>query len=92
MKSCDFYEICELFNQERASNMPRLVSMFKVRYCQGDPSQCARYKVSKEIGRQHVPEFMLPTQIEWAQQIIKEQKDEQDSIAAKQNSSSLCKK
>ena len=92
MESCDFYETCELFNQECASNMPRLVSMFKVQYCQGDPSQCARSLVAAEIGRQHVPEFMLPTQIEWALQIIKEQKDERDSVAVKQTFSSLRKK
>ena len=91
MRHCDFYERCKLFHDSDSCTMPKLANMFKERYCLGHSNECARCRVASAIGIQHVPEFMLPSQIDWADQIIKEHKDEQKKEKVSQTSSSLSK-
>jgi hypothetical protein len=50
--------------------------MFREQYCVGVFDQCARYQVALSLGMQHVPEYMLPNQNEWACQVIQEMKEE----------------
>jgi hypothetical protein len=33
---------------------------------------CARYQIASTLGDPFVPSLMLPSQIEWAQQILKD--------------------
>ena len=89
MKHCEFYENCELFSADQSIHMPKLFSMFRERYCLGGHDQCARYHVTRRAGKQYVPSFMLPTQMEWAEMIVKELKDEQANAGIRQPSSSL---
>lgn len=87
MEHCEFYECCELFTDENATHMPKLAKMFRERYCTDNFDQCARYQVAVQAGRQYVPTYMLPTQTEWAQQIVKELRDEQSLVEKRYDSS-----
>ncbi len=70
---CPFFEQCT-FQIQNDSNMPKLRNMFRVQYCFESFEQCARHQVALSVGCQQVPDFMLPTQNEWAQQIIQDVK------------------
>ncbi len=73
---------------DNGKEMPKLASLFKVRYCTDQFDQCARYQVARTVGLKEVPEFMLPSQVEWAEQIIKEQNTSRQTVAVSQLSSS----
>lgn len=75
-KACSLIEQCQFLIQNE-ENMPKLRNLFRERYCLGSFDQCARYQVGISTGLKNVPEFMLPTQNEWACQIIQEIKLEQ---------------
>ena len=72
MNSCDLKDTCRFFREETCAKMPKLVKTLKERYCLGNCAECARYILAKTIGSEYVPEFMLPTQTEWAEQILQE--------------------
>ena len=80
MKSCVYCNKCTILT-ENGKDMPKLASLFKVQYCTDKFDQCARYQVARSFGLKEVPEFMLPSQIEWADQIIKEQKSSRQTAA-----------
>jgi hypothetical protein len=42
------------------------------KYCEGDKTRCARYKVASSIGKQNVPLDLYPIMMEKANKIIKE--------------------
>lgn len=79
-KSCTLIDQCQFLIQNE-ENMPKLRNMFRERYCLGSFEQCARYQVAMSLGMRNVPEFMLPSQNEWAWQIIQEQKMEEEAKA-----------
>jgi len=35
-------------------------ALYKKNYCQGDGSECARYMVTKKLGREKVPIYLYP--------------------------------
>ena len=72
---CPFFEQCT-FQIQNHANMPKLKNMFRVQYCFVSFEQCARYQLGLSVGCQRGPDFMLPTQNEWAQQIIQDVKAE----------------
>lgn len=50
--------------------MPETLDLFKYVYCNGDKTQCARYRVANSLGWQHLPDDLFPTQNEKADEII----------------------
>lgn len=74
-KTCSLIEQCQFLIQNEES-MPKLRNLFRERYCLGSFDQCARYQVGISTGLKNVPEYMLPTQNEWACQVIQERKAE----------------
>jgi hypothetical protein len=44
----------------------------KKRYCEGDKSLCARYKVASDIGKSNVPADLYPIMMERANKLIDE--------------------
>jgi hypothetical protein len=84
---CDYCTQCTILT-ENGKEMPKLASLFKERYCTDQFDQCARYQVARSVGLNGVPELMLPSQVEWAQQIIKEQKSGRQTAAVSPISSS----
>jgi hypothetical protein len=69
MAVCEILPSCIFFN-EKMQNMPGTTAFFKVKYCQGDNTNCARFKVLKSCGRENVPADLFPNQVEKANNII----------------------
>ncbi|HPY77177.1 MAG TPA: hypothetical protein PLQ45_04980 [Anaerohalosphaeraceae bacterium] len=87
MKICQYSNQCS-FLLVHDNDMPKLTTLLRKKYCRGQFEQCARYQVFISLGSQRVPAYMLPSQTEWAEQIIKEQKSACATNAGSQNCSS----
>lgn len=74
MEKCQFIDECSFFKEESISKMPNLIERFRTEYCYGNCSQCARYRISAGLGLTYVPNLMMPTQLEWAELIFKEER------------------
>ncbi|MCK4757852.1 MAG: hypothetical protein KAS67_05330 [Thermoplasmata archaeon] len=73
MSYCELLEPCPFFNDELA-NKPGMSAMYKMNYCRGDYKSCARYMVSKELGKEKVPVDLYPNMCERAKKIIQDSK------------------
>lgn len=72
MTHCPRIENCTFFQEELYQKATHLIQSFRDHYCQGRFTDCACYQIASTLGDQYVPSLMLPTQIEWAQEILKE--------------------
>jgi hypothetical protein len=68
---CEKLETCP-FYQEKIPIDSSLGKLFKKTYCEGDKTNCARYRVSTTVGKEFVPISLYPNMNEQADQIIKE--------------------
>ena len=66
---CEYLSGSIFFN-DKMSDMPACAEQYKSRYCHGDNSDCARYRVLKALGREKVPSFLFPNQLEIAEKVI----------------------
>ncbi len=73
MAHCPFFERCAFLKDETFKKMQGLIHRFQQTYCQDNFSGCARYKIASVLGESFVPAPMMPTQIEWAQQVLADQ-------------------
>lgn len=70
MVNCESLPGCPFFNDKMA-NMPSMTALYKKNYCEGgDFEKCARYMVSKTLGKQAVPPDLFPNQTERARELI----------------------
>lgn len=69
MADCEIFADCVFFDDKMASK-PATAELMKDRYCLGDESQCARYKVYKALGGEKVPTDLFPNQTDRADRII----------------------
>lgn len=69
MSDCELLKTCIFFNDKMA-NIPSTVEIFKIKYCRGDNTECARYMVFKALGRERVPQDLFPNQVEIAHMVI----------------------
>ncbi len=69
MAKCECLEKCDFFNDKMA-NMPSMAHIIKMKYCESDNSECARYVVYKVLGKEGVPSNMFPTQMDRARELI----------------------
>lgn len=72
MAYCPRIEKCAFLKEEIYQNMKRLLQQYQNTYCQDRFTDCACYKIATTLGDQFVPSLMMPSQIEWAEQILKE--------------------
>ena len=72
---CEYLTVCPFFN-ETLDDMPATVQLIKNKYCLSDYSCCARYRVSTEVGAEHVPDSLFPKNSEEAETIILRSKSE----------------
>jgi len=70
MADCECLSGCPFFNDKMA-NMPAMKEMFKRNYCMSDYTNCARYMIFKDLGKQAVPSNLFPNQKEKALEILK---------------------
>ena len=69
MVECEALSTCPFFN-DKLADMPGTAAVFKRVYCQGAYSACARYLVSKALGKPKVPANLFPNQQDRAREII----------------------
>jgi hypothetical protein len=69
MADCECITGCPFFN-DQMQGMDSIKELMKKRYCKGDNSGCARYKVFKVLGRAKVPANLIPNQLDRADKII----------------------
>ncbi len=74
MAQCPYRESCAFMRDEMFCKMRGLIQRFQQTYCQDNFSACARYKVASVLGEAYVPQPMIPSQGDWAAQIIEDQK------------------
>ena len=71
MAECELVANCPIF-LDKMEKKPGLTEMYKQRCCRTDNSNCARYLVSKSLGRERVPQSLYPNQMAAAHEIISE--------------------
>ena len=71
MKTCRYLEGCAFFNAPSTQGIQILTDQLKKDYCQGQFDTCARFQVATQLGKEHVPELMLPTQLQLAEMILR---------------------
>ena len=70
---CKFFDDCKLFEKDMVeeycnlngvleSSQKRFVECFKEKYCDDSFKECARYKVATILGKEKVPDTLLPSQ------------------------------
>jgi hypothetical protein len=66
---CQLLAGCIFFN-DKMSSMPGMADLYKSKYCKGDNSSCARFRVFSALGREKVPPDLFPNDVERANTII----------------------
>lgn len=67
MAECEKLTKCPFF-QDKMTNMPGTAALYKNKFCQGDNSDCARYRVSK--ASLPMPDDLFPNMLDKALEII----------------------
>ncbi len=75
MAVCEILPACIFFN-DKMKGMPGTASFFKLKFCQGDNTHCARHRVLIACGRENVPIDLFPIQEERANKIIEAYKQQ----------------
>lgn len=65
MADCECLPKCAFFH-DRMKHMPAMSEVWKLNYCQGDSSRCARHVVFLELGKEGVPADLFPNELERA--------------------------
>jgi hypothetical protein len=69
MADCVCLPKCLFFNDKMA-RMPTTAEHMKQRFCLGDPTSCARYKIFLALGREQVPPDLYPNNVQRAETIL----------------------
>ena len=85
MQECAVVHQCIFFN-EVMRNMPGTGALFKHDYCRGDFASCARYRVSRALGRPMVPRDLFPNQRDRANAIIERPPNGETAMACRVSS------
>ena len=72
METCKYINDCTFFNDPSTQKFQTLADQLKADYCQGRFVDCARYQVASRLGREQVPDSMLPTQLQWAEMMFRQ--------------------
>lgn len=73
METCEKLAKCP-FYQGKMSMDSGLGSMYKRKYCEGDKTQCARYRIATTVGPEFVTNHIYPNMKDIADKIIAENK------------------
>ena len=73
METCEKLAKCP-FYQGKMNMETGLGSMYKRKYCEGDKTQCARYRISTTVGPEFVTNNIYPNMRDLADKIIAENK------------------
>ena len=70
MKKCPVLENCRFFN-DIIENMPSISGSLKERYCLGNNTECARFRIFTEIGKEHLPYDVFPHEMDKAEKLVR---------------------
>ncbi len=73
MAKCENLDACPFFN-DAMLHMPTTSEWLKNEFCYSNFTQCARYRLKNELGKEYIPRDMFPDDMQAAQRIM-------DSIA-----------
>lgn len=71
MNKCEFFNTCVLFHSKMFLDSG-LAAEFRLKYCECNKKNCARYKVCTQKGKDYVLDTLLPFMNDRATQIIAE--------------------
>ena len=57
--ACELRMTCPLFNEHMQAT-PSARALYRVRYCNGHHTECARYVVYLALGRESIPDDLYP--------------------------------
>lgn len=72
MAICDFLAGCPFYNDKMKIDSG-IGGIYKKKYCEGDKTICARYKVATTVSKEAVPANLFPNMMERALEIINTQ-------------------
>lgn len=67
---CPLLRECRFFN-DIIENMPSISESLKAQYCLGRNSECARFLIFTEIGRDHLPDDVFPHELAKAKNLVR---------------------
>jgi hypothetical protein len=70
MNKCQVLEDCRFFN-DIIENVPSISEALKKQYCLADNSECARFRIFREIGKEHLPDDVFPHEMDKAEKLIR---------------------
>jgi hypothetical protein len=76
MQRCEYFEICSLFTVDAIAKCEKTQERFRETFCISSNCNCARKMVHSKLGMDYVPALMLPSQLDWARQILSDNKIE----------------
>ncbi len=66
---CEYLRTCPFYNDKMDIDSG-IGRMYKIRYCEGNKTRCARYSVVTKLGRNYVPVDLYPNMHKWAEKIL----------------------
>jgi len=69
--ACRFAAFCTFINETTLKN-PSQAAKYKISYCNSNSANCARYLISRALGRQSLPDDLLPEEMNRAERIVLE--------------------
>lgn len=73
MAKCEKFEKCPFYNGKMEADKG-LGAMYVKKYCEGDKTICARYKVATTLGGDKVPIDLYPNMNDRAEKLIEDNK------------------
>ena len=71
MATCENLVSCPFYNDKMDINSG-LGALYKRKYCEGDKTTCARYRVASAVGKEYVTPLLYPNMDAKAEEIIQE--------------------
>ena len=71
MATCENLTNCPFYNDKMNINIG-LGALYKRKYCEGDKTTCARYRVASAVGKEYVTPLLYPNMDAKAEEIIQE--------------------
>jgi hypothetical protein len=67
--ACEFMDSCPFFS-DKIGRYPVAAGAMRAKYCLGDNADCARYRVAKALGREAVPSWLFPNDVDRALKLL----------------------
>ena len=72
MAQCPRMADCAFLQDELFQKMTFLIQQVQDYYCNDQFVTCACYRVATALGDEFIPSLLMPSQIDWAEQILRD--------------------